>query len=558
MNDALPHAEERRSRWPGWIWAVPIAACAIVAYLAFQQISQRGPSVTVSFSTAGGIKASDTKVRFEGIDVGEVVSVTFEQDLRHVNAVLHLHADMAGHLGKGTRFWIAGQKPSISDLSSLKSIISGPYIGIEPHPGKIQDRYEGLTERPVTANDTHGTHYVLTAETLGTISHDSPIYYRDMQVGLVEDTRLTADHRHFHVDVFVNAPFDTLVHEGTRFWDASAVQLSLAAGNPKLQLQSLPSLFEGAVDFETPDDPVAGARARPDSTFTLYSSRDLAENAPNERAARYRVVFHGAGAGGLDSGAAVKLQDRRVGSVTDATLQYDPRTGQLDTMATLALEPRNIMLAGGDHWTDDPRLQLNAMLRHLIGQGLRARLGSTVPMVGGKDVELAFVPHAAPASLGDGPVPLIPSGPQSDVTGILASVNAVAAKIDAMPLDQIAEDVHQTTQRLAALSNSPKVTESMNRLDESLANVEQITRDAKAQAGPILVELHRVAQEAQSTVTAARNLISNNGAAQARPRTDDLGNTLYELSRAARSLRELADYLDRHPEALLRGKGNPG
>jgi paraquat-inducible protein B len=98
----------------------------------------------------------------------------------------------------------------------------------------------------------------------------------------------------------------------------------------------------------------------------------------------------------------------------------------------------------------------------------------------------------------------------------------------------------------------------MNRLDESLANVEQITRDAKAQAGPILVELHRVAQEAQSTVTAARNLISNNGAAQARPRTDDLGNTLYELSRAARSLRELADYLDRHPEALLRGKGNPG
>jgi paraquat-inducible protein B len=140
----------------------------------------------------------------------------------------------------------------------------------------------------------------------------------------------------------------------------------------------------------------------------------------------------------------------------------------------------------------------------------------------------------------------------------MAAVNAVAAKVNAMPLDQIADNVHQATQRLARLSNSPKITDSLEHLDEATANVAQVTRAAKAQVGPILAELRQVAGEAQSTMAAARSLVSHSPLGPSRPDTAGLGSTLYELSRAARSLRELADYLDRHPEALLRGKDSAG
>jgi paraquat-inducible protein B len=95
-------------------------------------------------------------------------------------------------------------------------------------------------------------------------------------------------------------------------------------------------------------------------------------------------------------------------------------------------------------------------------------------------------------------------------------------------------------------------------LDDAVSNLDDVTRDARTHAGPLLTQLRRVATEAQSTVASARNVLSGNPLGASQPDTAALGSTLYELSRAARSLRELADYLDRHPEALLRGKGNAG
>ncbi len=554
MSDEPRQAVEQPSRWPGWIWAIPIAAVGIVGYLAFQQIAASGPDVTVIFPTGGGIKAGDTKVLLEGITVGGVESVMFLKDMRHVRAVLSLDSDMDGHLGKGTRFWISGH-PSITNLASLKSALTGPFIGIEPHPGPKQKRYAGLAERPPDVGGQRATHYALQAGSLGTITRGSPVYYHDLQVGVVGSTALDSDNRHFRIDVFINAPFNDLVRSGTRFWDASAVQVSMINGGPRLQFQSVPALFQGAVDFETASGPQGGAPAQPNAVFPLYESEAAAQHAPAAGSVPYRVVFHAEEAGALDAGAPVTLDQKRIGSVTESTLQYDPRSGQLQDLVTLAIEPDDIVLAGTG-WAADARPQMDAMLERLIGEGLRARLGSTIPVVGGKAVELAFVPKAPQASLGAGPIPEIPTGPESSVSTIMASLSAVATKLNAIPLDQIADDVHQATQRLAALSKSPQVTATLQHLDESVANIDQVTRQAREQAGPILADLRRVAGQAQGAVADLRRLVSDNPltASAQQPQTANFGQALYELSRAARSLRELTDYLDRHPQALLLGK----
>ncbi|MGH7211232.1 MAG: intermembrane transport protein PqiB, partial [Acetobacteraceae bacterium] len=475
MNDDARASSEpqtaitRPSRWPGWIWAVPIAAVLIVGYLAVKEFLARGPEVAVVFPVAGNLQAGNTKVTYHGMEVGTVSAVALQHDLQHVLVHLSMHANMAGHLGPGTQFWIAGAQPSLSHPASLRAIISGPTIGIDPRPGSPHGRFVGLGQEPTETSYQHGTRFVLEAATLGSVSRGTALYYRDLQVGVVQSTTLEPGGRSFAIQAFIGAPFDGLVHTDTRFWDAGAAQLTMVNGGPRLQMHSVPALFEGAVAFETPDQ--GAPRAKSETHFPLFPSRDAATDAPGPGALDYRVVFP-APDGGVSEGGAVQLDGKRVGSVRRAALRYQPSSGRLQEEVTVALTPSRVDLPAGQSWQSDPRPQMDAMLRRLIAQGLRAEIGSSVPVVGGKIVTLAFVPGAAAAELGSGPVPLIPTGPSNDITGIMKSVAGVAAKVQALPLDQIAADLQRASAHIATLTASPALEQSVARLDATLANAE--------------------------------------------------------------------------------------
>jgi paraquat-inducible protein B len=548
-----PEAKYKKSWWPGWIWAVPIAALAIVAWLGLRYFANQGPSVTVTFETAGGVKASDTKVKYKDMVVGEVEEVQLKPDLQHVDVTLRLNSTMSGHLGPDTRFWIEGENLSLSNLSAIKTLVSGPYIGIDPRPGKQTDHFQGLTQPPVLKAEPPGTRFTLHADRLSSVSRGSPIYYLDLKVGEVQGFQLGKDMHSFEVYAFIQSPFDKLVHASSRFWNASAVRLSTQGTGPSLHVQSLPALFEGAIAFETPQDVSSGKQAAGNANFTLYDSKDAAENAPHPADVPYRVTFTGQ-SDGLAAGAPVMLEGNRVGTVRDSALQYRPGAGTLDTRATIALDPK--LIQPTIDASGDSRGPMDAMMRNLIEHGLRAELGRTTPLIGGTMVSLRFVPHAKSATLGDGTVPEIPTGSGADIDAIIAKAGDVMDKIDQLPLSEIADDIHQTTQKLAALSQSPELTESLRNLDRSVTNIEHVTAQARTDIGPILTEIRRAAREAQQTLASAQNVMGGGTQAIEAPGSAGLPSTLYELKRAARSLRELSDYLDRHPEALLRGKGN--
>ncbi|MGH7155569.1 MAG: intermembrane transport protein PqiB [Acetobacteraceae bacterium] len=549
-----PAATEHVSRWPGWIWAIPIAALAIVVWLAFQQFASSGPIIQVTFPTTGGVQTGQTDVQYQGMKVGQVESVRLSKDLRHMRVSIQMDADMEGHLGKGTEFWIAGASPSLTDLSSLKSIISGPTIGMLPQPGPKQSSYQGLSEPPVEQEAEPGRHYSLHADRLGNVSRGSPVYFETLEIGNVEKATLTSD-RSFDILIFIREPYDALVHTGTRFWNASAVQLSMQSDGPKLQLQGVPALLKGAIRLETPSGPEEGARATDYQVFTLYPSEDAAKYAPGPNAITYRVVFDASG-GGLDAGAAVDLASKRVGTVESSTLVYDPAQGTLRELVTLAIEPSRITLADGATWPGEPRQQMDVFMQTMIGHGMRAQLGSAVPLVGAKDVELAFVSGATAATLIPGNPPEIPTRQGGGgIDSAIAAVSDVAGKIEALPLDQIGDNLRAITGRMAALSQSPKLTDALDKLDQSVANVEAITASAKTQVPQVIAELRRAATQAQAAVTAARSLLNNqSGVTATGVQTSGLSQTLYELTRAAQAIRQLADYLDQHPSALIRGR----
>lgn len=554
-QDPRTQAAMRRSRWPGWIWAVPIAAIVIVGWLALRHFVNSGPEVTVTFDEGGGVRAGDTKVRYRDMNVGEVEDVRLAKDLTHVVMTLRLDKNVAGALREGTRFWIVGADLGIDNLAALTTIVSGPYIEMDPGPGKPAHHFVGLERAAPLPLATPGTHFVLHAHELGSLAEGADIKYLGLKVGVIEGIKLVEQGHGFDIDAFVRAPFDKLVHTGSRFWNAGAVRISTSNGL-SAHLVSLSAIVSGAVAFETLPGAESGAAAKPGSRFEVYDSESDARGAPIGQTVPYLVRFRGA-VGDLRPGAPVMLRGFRVGEVTAVDFSYDARKDRLETPVTLEIEPARLKLEGvtppadGD-WTP----AVNRVLEALIGQGLRARLDRAAPVIGRRIVSLDFVSGVPPGRLIlGGRHPEIPATSSGEIAGLTARAREIMDKIDAVPFAAIGDNLRQITAQAKEFAGSPELARSLGQIDRTLVDIDRTIRMVQTRAGPVLASVDQAAKDAQRAAASANTLLGGSQAEQDR----DLPHALHELARAARSIRALADYLDRHPEALIEGKtgGNP-
>jgi paraquat-inducible protein B len=157
-------------------------------------------------------------------------------------------------------------------------------------------------------------------------------------------------------------------------------------------------------------------------------------------------------------------------------------------------------------------------------------------------------------SLIAGPVPEIPTTSGSDMGNAVQNVNDFTNKLNRLPLEQIAREIHQSTQHIAGLVSSPALPKTIRQVQNSAENVNTITTEARSQIPPGLRDARKAIDEAEAALASTEALVAANPAEQT-PESADMPHALYEITRAARSLRELSDYLDQHPEALIEGRG---
>jgi paraquat-inducible protein B len=116
-------------------------------------------------------------------------------------------------------------------------------------------------------------------------------------------------------------------------------------------------------------------------------------------------------------------------------------------------------------------------------------------------------------------------------------------------LSTILGSVQQLLHRLDAATAGPELGHAIKELDRTLTNLEHVTAEVEPQLNPLMSSLREAAQAAQRTLQAANNVLGTSAASGA-----DLPRLIRELTESARSLRDLADYLERHPESLIRGR----
>jgi paraquat-inducible protein B len=188
-------AVARRSWWPGWIWAVPIAAVGIVLWLLLRSISSRGIDVTVTYDDAAGMQAGDTRVMYHGLTVGTVTSVALASDDWHVIVHLDIDRQLAPKITTGTRFVLEGAHPSISDVSSLRALIAGPTIIMVPGPGAPARQFIGTEGGPRETLAVSLPYLVSFDGAVGQLAPHAPVTLRGFVVGEVTSIGLSVDPR---------------------------------------------------------------------------------------------------------------------------------------------------------------------------------------------------------------------------------------------------------------------------------------------------------------------------------------------------------------------------
>lgn len=560
MDTAHPEATVRstvdRKRRLSPIWAIPIVTVLIAGYLVWHNYSQRGPTITITFHDAEGLTAGQSQVRYRDVTVGTLDSITLAPDRSHVVLSVRMNREAEPMLTADTRFWVVKPRLFAGNISGLNTLLSGSYIGIEPgSKGAASVRsFTGLEDPPLLSANEVGRTFHLLSDRVGSLSIGSPVFFRDLDVGQVLGWDIGDMAESVTVHAFIRAPYDQYVREGSRFWNASGVSVKLGAEGVQLQLESLRALLLGGIAFETPEEARRGAVAAENAEFRLYASRDAASNAAFTR--RVQVVsYFTDSVSGLAPGAPVVFQGVRIGQVLGFSLEYDPSAERLRIPVRYEIEPERI--AFSDRAQSRGPLE-NA--RILVHQGLRARLASANLLTGQQQISLDIVPNASPAEITvqDGII-VMPSAP-GQFAGIMDGVNQVLAKIEAMPFQQIGDNLNGTLAGVDALVRGPELKAALVSLQQTLASVQDVAKRLDEAATPALRGLPAMMNSLQQTVTQANRLLAsaNRGYGDDSQFHRDLNRLLEQLNAASRSLRNLADNLNRNPESLIRGRSTQG
>ncbi|MCG6897900.1 MAG: MlaD family protein [Thiocapsa sp.] len=538
-----PQAVVRRGSGLSPVWLIPLVAVLIGAWLAVKTLAERGPTIRIEFATASGLQAGSTKVKFKDVDVGQVSAIDVSPDLKTVIVTAELKHGAADFLTEGTRFWVERPRVTASGVSGLETLLSGAYIAIDPVlRGKASRYFKGLEEPPLFTTADSGTQFRLRSPTLGSLSVGSPVYYRQIQVGQVAGFSLDPDGEAVDIEVFVSAPHDRLVSTSTRFWNASGVDFSLGASGIQVDTQSLMAVLIGGVSFDTPDTIDApGEQPTDEHVFPLYPNRDEAHEQIYLDKERYLLFFKGS-VRGLSVGAPVLLRGIAIGQVLDVQLQFSADDFQFHIPVLIEIEPDRIAVRG-----DPDKLGGASLVKQLVSQGLRGQLKAGSLITGQLYVELDLHEEVPPELVvKHGGYDVLPTVPAS-LDALTTKVTDILDRLMAFPLDQVGRDLAETVAGANAMVNSEGLRRGVAEMEGALAEVRAVAERLNTEIAP---ELAATLQQTTSTLEDARQILADGS-----PISVEVRRMLQEVSGAARSLRIMADYLERHPEALLKGKG---
>ncbi|MDH4573311.1 intermembrane transport protein PqiB [Salinicola acroporae] len=535
MPDSMQRAKRVSQSRLSPIWIVPLLAALIGAWMVWDNISSRGPLITLNMDNAEGIEAGKTLIKTRNVEVGHVEAVRLSDDLSHTVVTARMSNDAARMLNTETRFWVVKPRIGREGISGLNTVLSGAYIQLAPGKSdEAQDSFDVLEQPPVAPPDAPGLRVNLVSQVGNSLSAGDPVTYQGYTVGRVESTDFDPEKREMRHRIFIQSPYDSLVTDTTRFWSSSGIDVQLDSEGVNVNLDSFETLISGGVTFGVPEDIARGNPAKQDATYTLYNNEESAREGTYDQYIEYVLLVDDT-VRGLSRGAPVEYRGVRVGTVVSVPWHFT--APQPDTLTQFAIpvliriEPQRLESSEDVNEDIDDQEVRDRFQTMFKDYGLRATLKAGNLLTGALFVDLNFSQDADPyKSLTFDGKPVFPTV-SGGFAQIEQKISNLLDKLNDLQVEPILERLDQTMQ------TSQQTLEQVRQIAES---VNAIVSDPATQQLP--GSLNDTLQELQNTL---------NGFSAGSSGYRQLNDTLKQLEILMRDLQPVAKTLREQPNALI-------
>lgn len=511
--EAVSISPARRALWQraSFVWLIPLAALAIALGVAWQAYSSRGPLIEITFTDASGVKARETELRYRNIAVGMVEEVNFTPDLSGVVVSVRVDKDVAPYIDVATSFWIVRPELTAQGVTGLDTVLTGVYIegAWDNAIASPQTRFRGRDVAPLFRPGQDGLQITLRSLAGGSLTDNSPITYRGIEVGRVGRAQISPEGNFAIADAIIDARHARLITRNTRFWDTSGFTFSVGPTGAQIDFSSLATLVGGGITFDTFVS--GGGRVQDGTVFEVFADQAAAREslfrAPEVDTLDLRVVFD-ENIAGLAVGAPVELGGLRIGTVQGVSGIVDPDAfgdNRVRLSVLLGLQPARLGLQG-----DVSSGAALSFLQERVRSGMRARLASAGLLSSTLKIELIETEDAAPAALqvADGRVPVMPTT-QSDISDAAATVEGVVTRIGDLPIEELLGSAIAFLNSAERLVSDPDLRQTPADARALLADIRAIAASDGVQRVPqalddMLGRLAAVLSEIEAAGLAAR------------------------------------------------------
>ncbi|WP_228131139.1 MlaD family protein [Aliarcobacter lanthieri] len=210
-------------------------------------------SVVIIFNDVEGIEENFSKLTYKGVNIGKVKKVSLNKN-RQVEVEAIIYDDFSNFAKDGTMFYLKKPRISLQEVANLGATVMGVNIGVIKGEGKFKRVFTGFDQEPSVDYSHLGTIFKVEDKTVSSVNVDSPVYYKNVQIGKVLKVDLSSDGSRVIIDCLIDNKYKKLIRKNSKFYDISGFDMEFSIFGSKVQSSTVTSLIKGGFVVVTPYD----------------------------------------------------------------------------------------------------------------------------------------------------------------------------------------------------------------------------------------------------------------------------------------------------------------